>query len=124
MRPPIEVDLTLPPAKLKEFCETHDNWVLRLGDDLLPGDVAALYDRQLTIDEPYEGVIAEIAEDGRTPRHTLTDIATRFRQSIAVMSALATNTNTTSELLQLLLKHKSKIVRDHARRALGERRGS
>lgn len=50
---------------------------------MIPADLEALYRRQLTIAEPYAGVIAEIAADLRTPQWALKDVVTRFAESSA-----------------------------------------
>lgn len=33
----IKVDINLPPKKMKEFCEAHDNWILMIDENMNAG---------------------------------------------------------------------------------------
>lgn len=116
------VDLNWPPDKLKEFCQKNDNWILQLDVGMTSADVEALYRRQLTIPAPYEGVIAEIAGDERTPRWALEDVLVRFLGSVEVMASLATNGAVSEDVLRRLLVHDHPTVREHAEHSLQRRR--
>ena len=108
------LDLSWSPKRIKDFCENNDNWVLLLEPGMTTADVETLYRKQVTISAPYEGLIAEIASDPRTPRWVLEDIGSRFEASIEVMGALATNPAAPEAVLERLQQHQHPIVREHA----------
>ena len=108
------VDLTWPPERIRHFCENNDNWILLLYSGMAPADLEALYWRQLTVSAPYEGVIAEIAADVRTPQGVLEDIATRFAGSIEVLASLATNRAAPESVLERLQQHGDPSIRERA----------
>jgi hypothetical protein len=108
------VDLTWPPDRIREFCESQDNWMLYIPEDWSASDVEALYQRQLTVDRPYLGVISEIAADARASVETLSDIWSRFGEATAVASALAVNPATPRSLRKRLADHPEEVVRQHA----------
>lgn len=83
------VDITLPPDKIREFCEQEDNWVLELNEPMLPAELEALYRRQLTTETPYQGLVAELASHTNTPLGVLKDCVARFWASPEVMVGLA-----------------------------------
>jgi hypothetical protein len=107
------VDLTWPPERIKQFCENTDNWTLMLDPAMTPSDVEALYRRQLTVAEPYAGLIGEIAADRRTPLWVLKDIATRFSED-EILGGLATNPAVPDAILARLEQHEHPHVREHA----------
>ena len=115
------VDLDWPPDKIKEFCENNDNWILQLSPQMTPDGVSALYRRQLTVPAPYEGLIAEIAGDERTPQWVIENVCTRFASSVEVMASLATNPAVSEETLHRLLSHEHPSVREHAEQTLRRR---
>ena len=117
-----DIDLTWPPDKIREFCESQDNWVLVIPESWTASDVEALYQRQLTIDRPYLGVISEIAADPRLSAETLADLWARFGQAIEVAGALATNPATPESLITLLAGHPEEVVREHAQATIQDRR--
>lgn len=116
------VDLNWPPQTIRTFCEQNDNWMLELGPHLTSGDLESLYQRQLTVPDPYVGLIAEIAGDDRTPGQVLADIWNRFGDSLEVASSLATNPEVPDEILQHLLGHEEDTVREHADYTIRARR--
>jgi len=110
----VDVDLSWPPDKIREFCENNVNWCLALPQEWSGADIEALYKRQLTVAQPYVGVISEIAADLRVSAATLMDIWRRFGSSVEVASALATNPAIPVALRQILLSHHEDVVREHA----------
>jgi hypothetical protein len=109
------VDLTWPPDTIREFCESNDNWMLYIPETWTASEVEALYRRQLGVEQPYVGVISEIAADARASAETLTDIWTRFGEAVEVASALATNPATPTSLRKRLADHPEEVVREHAK---------
>jgi hypothetical protein len=116
------IDLTCSPEQIRDYCERNDNWVVCLDAEMTSDDLAALYKRQVSISRPYEGLIAEIAGDPRTPRTVLEEILVRFRHSHEVMGSLATNETLADELVLALAEHEHPIVREHAGLLIQKRR--
>ena len=109
------VDLNWHPARIREFCESQDDWALHIPDDWSAADVEALYQRHLTVEDPYPGVISEIAADARASAETLIDLWKRFGEETEVASALATNPATPPSLREILAEHPEEVVRQHAK---------
>ena len=109
------VNLSWHPARIREFCESQENWTLYIPDDWSAADVEALYQRQLTVEDPYLGVLSEIAADARASAETLTDIWKRFGEETEVASALATNPATPPSLREILAGYPEAVVRHHAK---------
>jgi len=110
------------PERIKSFCEETDDWVLELDDGLGPEEIKALYARQVASHGCYEGLVAEVAGDARTPEPVLRDIARRFQASTEILASLATNLATPTDVLDTLLGHTHPMVVEHAR-ALRRQRG-
>lgn len=123
----IDVDLTWPPERIREFCENENNnwWTLYLPKDWTSADIEQLYLRHAAIPDPYEGVICEIAGDTRTPVHILVEIKARFAHLVpAVMSSLALNPQTPIEFVEELAQHADETVREHALQSLQRRKAT
>lgn len=112
------VDLSWPPEKIREFCESNDGWILLLDSGMTPADIEALYRRQVAVAAPYAGLIAEIAGDTRTPQWVLEDILARFASSVEVLAGIAANPAAPETLLRRLQQHEHPSVREHAEQSL------
>jgi len=113
------VDLTWSPDRIREFCESSDNWILELPSHWTTADVEELYRRHLGTDRIYLGVVVEIGGDARVSEEILLDIWKRFGSDIAVASAIATNPKTPESLLRELASHPDETIKGHAESSLG-----
>jgi hypothetical protein len=105
------INIKWSPEKIKTFCETKDNWILKLDEDMTAGELKSLYEEHMNSPYCYDGIIAEIAAHNNSPVEVLEAISNSYKEDI--LSALATNVHLTPKIIKKLSTSHYPEVRIH-----------
>ncbi len=105
------VNISLPPEKLKQFCDENDDWVLALKNNMKPQELRKLFNSHVSSAYYNESILCAIAEHSNTPN----DILFKLSQlgDINIMRHIATNPKITEDVFCNLLKTDDYVVLEH-----------